>query len=273
MNFLSSKEIFDQFGGGTNKKLGQNFLFDANINRRIVSVAGDLSHKVVVEIGPGPGGLTLEILQKSVKKLYVIEFDKHWADVWRKLKNQYFGDKLEVIECDALSFDLQDISPNVIVSNLPYNISTQLLFRWLPEFHRYEKLVLMFQKEVADRLYARPSTKSYGRLSVLSQSVSVISKAFDLEPGSFFPAPKVKSTVVKFEPFSEPSYSEKLSNILTDAFCHRRKVVSKSLKKYFADPDTVLQNLGYKPNARAEEISVNDYLKMICLSSQEIVAS
>lgn len=267
----SAKGIFDTFYNKASKKFGQNFLFDENINRRIVAAAGDLSGKTVVEIGPGPGGLTLEILKQNIAKLFIIEFDKRWHSVWVELKN-HFGDKLEVIEYDALKFDLKSISPNIIISNLPYNISTQLLFKWLPEFDLYEKMILMFQKEVADRIYANPCTKNYGKLSVLCQWKSKVSKVFDLEPGSFSPPPKVRSTVVKFVPFPKEATEQlefkMMSNLLTDAFMCRRKTVAKSLRKYFQDPVQILENFGYNKNTRAEEISVDDFIKISTLSCE-----
>lgn len=266
-NVSSAKQVFDHFCGKAHRRFGQNFLFDPKINKKIVDVAGDLSNKVVVEVGPGPGGLTLEILKKNIKKLYLIEIDSCWADAWNSLKD-LFPDKLEIIKSDALRFDMKSINPNIIISNLPYNISTQLLFRWLEEFDSYEKLVLMFQKEVADRIYAKPQTKSYGKMSVLCQWKSTATKAFDLDPGSFFPAPKVKSTIVKFDPFDKSmvAHSEKydlFSSMLTAAFSQRRKIVSKNLSTCLNEATHVLEKFGYGKNARAEEISVADYINIL----------
>ena len=261
---LSAKHIFDTFSSCAHKKFGQNFLFDRKINGKIVSVAGDLSNKVVVEVGPGPGGLTLEILKQDVKKLHVIEFDEHWVSVWNELQPQ-FGNRLNVIHCDALKFDMNDLAPDIIISNLPYNISTQLLFKWMPDFHKFEMLILMFQKEVADRICATPRTKQYGKLSVLSQWKSSTQKVCDLEPGSFFPAPKVRSSVIRFYPYpgEDVILFEKFSEILTSAFAQRRKIVAKALSEYFKNVDEVLAKFGYGPKARAEEISIEDYLKIL----------
>ncbi|MCR5225310.1 MAG: 16S rRNA (adenine(1518)-N(6)/adenine(1519)-N(6))-dimethyltransferase RsmA [Alphaproteobacteria bacterium] len=266
MDGLSAKNIFDTFLNRADKKFGQNFLFDEKINQKIVSVAGDLKGKVVAEIGPGPGGLTLEILKQNIKKLYVIEFESRVAEVWKTLQPQ-FNEKLEVIECDALKFDLKSVAPDVVISNLPYNISTELLLKWLPNFHLCERYVLMFQKEVAGRLCATPKTKEYGRLSVLTQWKAKVSKAFDLDPGSFFPAPKVKSTVIKFEPFKKENvsgadYFAEFSELLTAVFSHRRKMASKFLQKFFVEPEKVLISIGYGPKVRAEEISVPDYIRL-----------
>jgi 16S rRNA (adenine1518-N6/adenine1519-N6)-dimethyltransferase len=259
---LTAKKIFDTFQNRTTKKFGQNFLFDVNVNRKIVSSAGDLTDKVVMEVGPGPGGITLEILKQPIKKLFIVEVDSRWAEVWRKLSELFEG-KLEVIEKDALKFSEEEISPQVIISNLPYNISTVLLTKWLENFERYEKLVLMFQKEVADRLYAKPCTKSYGKLSVLTQWKSKAEKVFDLEPGCFTPPPKVRSTVVKFTPKKTIEDYKLFSSVLNDAFLHRRKLLTKILRKYSENIEEILKNLGYSRLVRAEEISVENFQKLV----------
>ena len=160
---------------------------------------------------------------------------------------------------------MKNISPQIVISNLPYNISTQLLFKWLPEFDCYEKLLLMFQKEVAERIYASHKTKAYGKLSVLAQWKSKVTKKFDLEPGSFTPPPKVKSTVVEFVPFKKVSENidfQIFSNFLADIFAQRRKMVTKAMQKYFSAPEEILRQLGYNHQTRAEDISVEDYLNM-----------
>ncbi len=259
---LTAKRIFDTFQNKTTKKFGQNFLFDMNINRRIVASAGDLTDKIVMEVGPGPGGITLEILKQPIKKLFVVEVDRRWAEVWRGLSELFEG-KLEVIEKDALKFNEEEISPQVIISNLPYNISTVLLTKWLENFERYEKLVLMFQKEVADRLYAKPRTKSYGRLSVLTQWRSQVEKVFDLEPGCFTPPPKVRSTVVRFTPKKTTENYRFFSLILSDAFLHRRKLLAKTLRKYSENIEEILLDLGYSHSVRAEEVSVENFQKLV----------
>lgn len=284
---ISAKDVFDSFYRKASKRFSQNFLFNESVNRKIVEVAGNLSGKIVVEVGPGPGGLTLEILKRDLKRLYIIEYDKHWAEIWRQHLQPLFEDKLVVIEQDALQFDMCEITPDIIISNLPYNISTQLLCRWLPDMNRYEKMVLMFQKEVADRICAEPDTKAYGKLSVLSQWKAKVSKKFDLEPGCFSPPPKVRSSVVEFLPKSEVTStvtpavlrkqdlgdidsreSERLkefsafSAFLNDVFAHKRKMITKALTKYFENPTKILQDLKYEAKTRPENISVDDYWKM-----------
>lgn len=264
---ISAKSLFDRYYQKTSKRLGQNFLFDEKINRKIVVAAGDLVKKSVLEVGPGPGGLTLEILKNDIAKLCIVEMDPHWASMWRELANQ-FGEKLQVNEGDALNFDLKTVSPQIIISNLPYNISTQLLYRWLFNFNLCEKYVLMFQKEVADRICATHGTRSYGRFSVLCQVKSEVKKCFDLEPGSFTPPPKIKSTVVKFIPFSDKETLsdqkfKKLDQFLSKIFSCRRKTIVKGMKEFFDDPINVLEELGYNEKTRPEEISVQDY-KRLC---------
>lgn len=264
---LSAKKIFSVFQNQTEKRFGQNFLFDEKINRKIVYAAGDLTNRVVMEVGPGPGGITLEILKHPIKKLYVVEFDPRWAKAWRELSN-LFDRKLEVVECDALQFDEQQISPQVIISNLPYNISSPLLFKWLRSFDKFEKLVLMFQKEVAERLFAPPNTKSYGKLSIMAQWKSSVEKVLDLEPGSFFPPPKVSSTIVKFIPYpygEDFQNFDKFSQLLNTAFLHRRKIVISSLKKFNKNIPMILANFNYPQTVRAEEISVSDYIRLMKL--------
>ncbi|MDR1361790.1 MAG: 16S rRNA (adenine(1518)-N(6)/adenine(1519)-N(6))-dimethyltransferase RsmA [Holosporaceae bacterium] len=262
----SAKEIFATHGHGVCRELGQHFIFDENINRKIVAAAGDVEGKTVVEVGPGPGGLTLEILKLSPRKLYLLEYDPNWAAVWRGLQSN-FGDKLEVLEVDALRFDLYGLAPQLVISNLPYNISTQLLGRWLPRFDLCEKFLLMFQKEVADRLVALPASKSYGRLSVLVQWKSQVRKICDLEPGSFCPPPQVRSSLLRLLPYPRDQveccdFFDGLSRMVSDIFAHRRKVAVKSMGKYFENPAKALSALGYAPSARAEEINVDDFLKM-----------
>ena len=255
---FSPRQVYDKYRRGARKELGQNFIFDEGINRRIVDTA-NLEDKVVLEVGPGPGGLTLEILRRNVRKLYVVEYDGHWCDVWRDL--QKYTPKLELIQCDALKFDVRSIRPQVIVSNLPYNISTKLLFQWLPNFDLFEELVLMFQKEVADRIIASPRTKDYGQLSVMVQWLSDVSKIFDLSPEDFFPSPKVHSSVLRFVPrrVDVAKYSL-FEDFLKKAFLQRRKILKKNVSLEIMQK---LYEMGYAENLRAEEISVEDYIQLI----------
>lgn len=259
---MSPKEIYERYRQYAKKELGQNFIFDQNVNRKIVDAAGNLGNRTVVEIGPGPGGLTLEILKKNVKKLYIIEYDSHWCDVWDKLQKDF--ERLELVRGDALRIDIFSLKPEVIISNLPYNISTRLLFNWFENFSSLEKLVLMFQKEVADRIVARPCTKDYGKMSVIAQWLAEITKICDLSPSVFSPPPKVYSSVLKFIPRKNIEHFEKyhdFCNLLTDAFSARRKVVRKNIKNPLIFQK--LLELGYTDNTRAEEISVDDFVSLL----------
>lgn len=258
-----SKEFFNKYRGRAKKEFGQNFIFDQAINAKIVNAAPNLSNKNVLEIGPGPGGLTFEILSRKPKHFFVIEYDDHWANAWTEHSAEQNFENFSVIHNDALKFDFDSLDIDMIISNLPYNISTQILFKFLPKISKYDSLILMFQKEVADRLYAKPKAKSYAKLSVLSQSVAEVKKMFDLEPGSFFPAPKVRSTVVKFIPKENINLDfDFLAEVTTELFKHRRKVVSKALKKFHPNPQEFLQKIGYDKDTRAEEICVEDYIKI-----------
>lgn len=259
---MSPKEIYERYRQQAKKNLGQNFIFDQNINRKIVDAAGDLTDKIIVEVGPGPGGLTLEILRRNIKKLYIIEYDTHWCDVWSNLQKEYKN--LELIRGDALQVDITLLNSEVVISNLPYNISTKLLYKWFEKFSSFERLILMFQKEVADRIIARPCTKDYGKLSVIAQWLSSVYKVCDLSPDVFSPPPRVYSSVLKFIPNKNVQCFDKYNDfckLLTEAFSARRKVVRKNIKESAIFQKLV--QLGYTDNTRAEEISVDDYVSLL----------
>lgn len=260
---LSPQKIYNEYRQSMRKELGQNFIFDENINKKIIDAAGDLSDKTVAEIGPGPGGLTLEILRRNVRKLYIIEYDPHWCEVWRGLQ-QYSGGKLELIQGDAMKIDIIGLKPQKIISNLPYNISTQLLYKWFGNFPMFDELVLMFQKEVADRIIAKPKTKAYGQMSVISQWLSEIEKICDLPPDVFSPPPKVHSAVLRICPKKHVPNFDKFHDfvkLLTEVFSQRRKVVRKNIHNPLIFNE--LLKMGYSGNTRAEEISAEDYVRLL----------
>lgn len=260
---LTAKKIFQNYHNKFNKNLGQNFIFNQNICRNIVHSAGDLAERIIVEIGPGPGGLTLEILKYPIKKLFLLEFDKNWCDVWINLANNYHF-PLEVIYCDVLNFDVFQLNPDIIISNLPYNISTKLMYKLFDKFDTIERLVLMFQKEVADRIIAKPKTKSYGKLSVIAQWLSAdISKICNLSQAIFTPPPKVESTVLRFIPQKNVEHAlyPEVIKILDQAFSHRRKNISKNIND--ARIIEILETIGYTAKVRAEEISPYDWIECI----------
>ena len=252
------------------KALGQNFLLDLNITDKIAraaeSMGGDLTGVTVFEIGPGPGGLTRSLLGTNAKKVIAIEFDDRAVAALQDLVVAAKG-RLDVIKADALHADLLSMAdgPRAIIANLPYNISTVLLLKWLREIRKnpddYKFMALMFQKEVADRLIAKPDTKDYGRLSVTSQWLCNIGKAFDLPPEAFSPPPKIMSSIMVFKPRQlegvQPEF-ETLEKILATGFQQRRKMIRSSLKPYMEK----IEKLGIEPTLRAENISVENYLRL-----------
>lgn len=252
------------------KALGQNFLLDLNITDKIVraseNMGGDLTGVTVFEIGPGPGGLTRSLLSTKAKKIIAIEFDDRAVAALQDLVVAANG-RLDVLKADALHADLLKMTegPRAIIANLPYNISTVLLLKWLREIRlnssNFKFMALMFQKEVADRLIAKPHTKEYGRLSVTSQWLCNIGKAFDLPPEAFSPPPKVTSSIMVFKPRElqgkQPDF-ETLEKILATGFQQRRKMIRTSLKPYIEK----IEALGIETTLRAENISVEDYLRI-----------
>lgn len=261
---FSAKEIFQKYNGQASKDFGQNYIFSTAVNNRIVSFAGDLCGKEVLEIGPGPGGLTVEIISQNPKRLTLIEVDNIWSQAWRDMSEQ--NDVIHVIAQDVLKTDLSLIDAEVVISNLPYNISSQVLLKLLPMMGKYTKLVLMFQKELADRITAHPGTKQYGRLSVMAQMKACISKKMELSPNNFFPAPKVYSEVLVFEPNYDASDAsfEAMNALTTAAFANRRKYVINSLTRAFKDVDfaKLFQQLNIREDARAEQISLEQYIRI-----------
>ena len=257
------REVIARHGLGAKRKLGQNFLLDLNLTGRIARAAGDLSEVTVFEVGPGPGGLTRALLSEGAAKVIAIERDQRCIDALAEVGHAYPG-RLEVIEGDALSFDIADLpeGPIRIVANLPYNISTALLVKWLGNIQRFESLTLMFQKEVADRLVAGPGSKAYGRLSVLAQWLCEVQPEFDVSPSAFVPPPKVTSTVVGFKPRTEPlapAQSKTLQAVTQAAFGQRRKMLRASLKTLGVDAEALCAASDIDPTARAETIPVEGF--------------
>ena len=261
--FSSAKEVLEKYNGSASKRFGQNYIFSKNINQKIVNFAGNLENKTVLEIGPGPGGLTLEILAKNPKKFIIVELDKLWSEAWSDITKD---DKhVAVISSDILHVDITELKPDIIISNLPYNISSQVLFKVLPKIHIFEKIVFMFQKELADRICADFGNKTYGKLSVLSQWKSIVRKELALPPGAFTPAPKVHSAVLSFSPKSQDSIDfNRFNHLLTVAFSNRRKQVLKLINKEFNfDCSRIFEQIGIKNTARAEEISVQNFIQIM----------
>jgi 16S rRNA (adenine1518-N6/adenine1519-N6)-dimethyltransferase len=260
------RETIAAHGLDARRKLGQHFLLDLNLTRRIARVAGSLADGTVIEVGPGPGGLTRALLLEGAARVVAVEIDPRAVAALRELETAA-GGRLHIVEQDALQLDAaaQGPAPRRIVANLPYNISTVLLVRWLHAASDIADMVLMFQKEVADRLCALPRTKDYGRLSVLAQHACEVRRQFDIPPAAFVPPPKVTSTVVRLTP--RPA-AERLADlrplerVTAAAFGQRRKMLRGSLASLFADPVSVLSSLGLKDTARAEELMPADFVRL-----------
>ena len=252
-----------RFGLAARKSLGQNFLLDLNLIARIARAAAPLGGINAIEIGPGPGGLTRALLAAGAATVTAIERDQRCVGALEELVAAY-PSRLRVIAGDALGLDPKDLvpAPRKIVANLPYNIATALLLSWLPDLAAYQSLTLMFQKEVAARLSAKPRTHAYGRLSVLVQWSARVTPLFDVAPRVFVPAPKVTSTLIRVEPRPAPlapCRRDDLERVTAAAFGQRRKMLRQSLKGLGVAPEPILSSAGIVPSRRAEELSVEEF--------------
>jgi 16S rRNA (adenine1518-N6/adenine1519-N6)-dimethyltransferase len=257
------REVIARYGIVARKGLGQNFLLDLNLTGRIARAAGPLDRATVVEIGPGPGGLTRALLAAGARRVVAIERDRRCLTALSALAAAHPG-RLEIVAGDALELDPSALSdaPRKIVANLPYNIATPLLLGWLGRVREYESLTLMFQREVAERLTAAPRSKSYGRLSVLVQWLAETQILFDVPARAFTPPPKVTSSVVGIVPRAEPLAPAAwlaLERVTAAAFGQRRKMLRASLKPLGIPIEPLLARAGVAPTARAEELSVAEF--------------
>lgn len=251
------------------KGLGQHFLLDLNLTARIARAAGDLTGATVIEVGPGPGGLTRALITAGAGRIVAIEKDPRCIAALAPLVIIARG-RLEVVPADALDADESRLAPGQgihIVSNLPYNIGTVLVVKWLAQIARaparYAGLTLLLQKEVADRLTAVPRTKAYGRLSVMCRWLTDPAACFDIGARAFTPPPKVDSTVLHLRPLAHPRAAadwDDMETVVRAAFGQRRKMLRASLKTLFgAAAESVLREAGLRGEARAEELSVEDF--------------
>jgi len=248
------------------KSLGQNFLIDKNIIKSIVNIGDIKKNNVILEVGPGTGNLTEYILKKNPKKIFVIEKDSNLVN----LLNGKFNDKINILNKDILKFDLSNISKEkiIIFGNLPYNISTKILTQWITtheKFKCYKKLILMFQKEVADRILAKTNSRNYGRLSIISNWRLNIKKEFNISPQCFFPKPKIDSTLLSFVPKKEFYYiknPENLEKITRIFFNQRRKMIKNPLKQIFKNPEKVAVNFKLNLNLRPQNLSPLTYFNI-----------
>lgn len=265
------REVVAAHGLVANKALGQNFLFDLNLTARIARAAAPLEEAAIVEIGPGPGGLTRALLAGGAARVIAIERDRRCLAALAQIAAQY-PQRLAIVEGDALGMDLAalvgDRRPARICANLPYNIATALLTRWLeiePWPPWFDRLVLMFQKEVAARIIAGPDARAdYGRLAVLANWRSATRILFDVPAAAFVPPPKVTSSVVELVPRPAPLPCEvtRLSEVTQAAFGQRRKMLRQSLKALGVDPIALLERAHIDPTKRAEEIPVEGFVAL-----------
>ena len=263
------REVIAAHGLAAKKSLGQNFLFDLNLTRRIARAAGDLKGFTVVEVGPGPGGLTRALLMEGASRVIAVERDERTLPALAEISKAYAG-RLDVISADALDVDWRNViqGPAKIVANLPYNVATALLLGWIstevwPPW--FSSLTLMFQKEVAERIVAKPASEHYGRLSIISQWRCTAQKLFDVNRSAFTPPPKITSSIVHLVPrlVCEPICElKKLERVTAAGFGQRRKMLRSSLKAVFENPEAVLESLGLDPQRRAEELSVADFARL-----------
>lgn len=266
-NLPPLRDVIAKYDLAAKKSLGQHFLLDLNLTGRVARAAGDLSQCTVIEIGPGPGGLTRALLAEGAKKVIAIERDRRPIAALQEIAAAYPG-RLEIIEGDALEIDPASLcdGPRKIIANLPYNISTQLVLNWLNTITEYECLTLMFQKEVADRLAAVPRTKDYGRLSVLTQWLCEVRINFNIKPTAFTPPPKVMSSVATLIPRAQPLVDieqSKLERVTQAAFGQRRKMLRASLKTLGVNGEELALKAGLEPTKRAEELSVEDFCALV----------
>lgn len=248
------------------KKLGQNFIFDANLCDKIVRASDIKPGDRVLEVGPGIGGLTRSILSNSPDSLLVIEKDSRCLDLLHEIATIY--PNLAVVNADALGLDYQNIiakPPYHIIANLPYNVGTELLIMWLKNINNIKSITVMLQKEVVERLTAAPNSKIYGRLSVICQLITEAKKVFEVSAKAFYPAPKVTSAIVKLTPLAKipsPEIISKIEKITQAAFSQRRKTLRSSLKGFIPNIEEIAVSIDLNLTLRAENLSPEDYLSI-----------
>ncbi|MCL6282977.1 16S rRNA (adenine(1518)-N(6)/adenine(1519)-N(6))-dimethyltransferase RsmA [Ruegeria sp. 2012CJ41-6] len=263
------REVIASHQLSARKSLGQNFLLDLNLTAKIARQAGDLSQCDVLEIGPGPGGLTRGLLSEGARRVLAVEKDTRCIPALQEIAAAYPG-RLDILNGDALEIDpLAHLTPPIrVAANLPYNIGTELLVRWLtpsdwPPF--WQSLTLMFQREVAERIVAQPGSKAYGRLAILAQWRAEARIVLSLPPGAFTPPPKVSSAVVHLTALPAPRYpadAKVLSRVVAAAFNQRRKMLRAALKGVSPDIEDRLLAAGIKPTERAEQVSLEAFCSL-----------
>ncbi len=265
-NLPPLREVIETHELAAKKSLGQNFLLDLNLTSKIARYAGDLTGCDVLEVGPGPGGLTRGLLAEGARKVLAVEKDSRCITALAEVQDAYPG-RLDVINADALEIDVREhlTAPVRVVANLPYNVGTELLVRWLtpktwPPF--WDSLTLMFQKEVAQRITAQPGSKTWGRLGILAQWRCHCQIVMTLPPEAFSPPPKIHSAVVHLKRRDEPLFPADLNvlnRVVAQAFNQRRKMLRSALKNFVPDMEDHIVAAGLKPTDRAEQIDIEGF--------------
>jgi 16S rRNA (adenine1518-N6/adenine1519-N6)-dimethyltransferase len=257
---------------GAKKSLGQHFLLDLNYTRRIVRTAPDLAGRWVYEVGPGPGGLTRAILESDAAGVVAVERDERCLAALEDLRSHY-PDRLKLVAGDALTVDEAGLfgEPATVIANLPYNVATALLFKWLDRLPLFRSFTLMFQREVAERICAGPRTKAYGRLSVMTQWRCRVERVLDVPASVFVPPPRVASAIVRLVPLPAPiapAPPELLAEVVARAFQHRRKMLRAGLRSLDARAEAILLRAGIDGTRRAEELSVAEFCRIATVYSE-----
>lgn len=260
------REVIAAHGLSARKSMGQNFLLDLNLTAKIARMAGDVTNADILEIGPGPGGLTRGLLAEGARRVVAVEKDTRCIPALEEIAAAYPG-RLHIINEDALDVDVTEhlTQPIKVAANLPYNVGTELLVRWLTPEHWppfWDSLTLMFQREVAERIVAQPGGKAYGRLAVLAQWRSTAQIAMTLPPDAFTPPPKVSSAVVHVTALPRPRFEadpKALETVVARAFNQRRKMMRAALKGIASDIEDRLIAAGIKPTERAETVGIEQF--------------
>ena len=257
------RDVIAAHGLGARKSLGQHFLLDLNLTDKIARAAGPLASGTVIEVGPGPGGLTRALLRNGARRVIAVERDDRCISALKDLETAS-GGRLEILQGDARDIDVCALgdTPRRVVANLPYNIATPLLIGWLHSAACLQGMTLMFQREVADRIVAEPGRSAYGRLSVLANWRCRTRKLFNLPARAFTPPPNVESAVVALEPYAElpwPADPAMLETLTAAAFGQRRKMLRGALKSLPVDPLALLEGAGIKPTRRAESLHIAEF--------------
>ena len=271
------REVVAEYQLTARKSLGQNYLFDTNLTDKIVRKAGSLKGYDILEVGPGPGGLTRSIAVAGARRIVAVEKDERCLPALRVLEEATEG-LLRVVHADALKVDLESLvsPPARIVANLPYNVGTELFVRWLSATDwppPWRSLTLAFQKEVAQRIVAGPGSKQYGRISVLAQWRSSPVIAMNVPPSAFVPPPKVTTSIVHLELHPGPKYEadiQILKSLVKAAFSQRRKMLRSILRSISPKIESIITSAGVNPEARADSVSVSDYCALARVLAHEL---